>query len=80
MTAILCEYREMQEAVALGIAIASGNFERGTGLIPQSIFNDLYANGLLTVHYDQWGEPWVSATEEGESRYAEILGGDVADI
>jgi hypothetical protein len=70
----------LHEALALGIALASSHLERGTGLIPQDVFNRLYADGLLRVFYDNTDEPYVVVTDKGEQRYAEILGGDVGDI
>lgn len=70
----------LYEALALGIALASSDLERGTGLIPQPVFDRLYADGLLRVAYDNTDEPFVIVTEKGERRYAEILGGDVGDI
>lgn len=76
----LREFADLQEAVALGIAVACGSLERGTGLLPQPLFDRLYADGLLTLRFDQADEAWVSLTDKGERRYAEILGGDVADI
>lgn len=76
----LCEFPVLQEAVALGIAVACGSLERGTGLLPQPIFDRLYADGLLDLSFDHTGEAWVIVTDKGEQRYAEILGGDVGDI
>jgi len=71
---------EMHEALALGIALTSSNLERGTGLIPQDVFDRMYADGLLRVAYDNTDEPYVIVTDKGEQRYAEILKGDVGDI
>jgi len=72
--------RDLQEAVALGIGIATPSFELGTGLIPAEVFHDLYEKRLLRLGFDQWSEAYPIVTEEGRERLAELMGGDVGDI
>lgn len=71
---------DVQEAVALGIGIALGDFELGTGLIPQPVFQRLYDDGLVRIGQDNMGESFPVVTDKGRERFAEILGGDVDDI